>query len=108
MKPFYSILACLFLLICTLDIKAQVPEMKSNPGEIRTINTQSIAPAAPVNELKSTWSTGQKLDSTVSEIYDNDASTFIPSEKYQYAYDDLGQMYPAGILQVEPIRIQLG
>jgi hypothetical protein len=49
-------------------------------------------PPQPVNQFKSALSSEQKLDSSVSAIWDIQAEQFVFTEKYEYTYNELGQI----------------
>ncbi len=91
MKPFCSILAGLFLFIYAREIRAQEPPMQIDQGKSVRPAINQLHPPQPTNVLKSTWSTDQKLDSSISEIRDINAGRFVFTEKYEYIYDDLGR-----------------
>ena len=91
MKTICSILTGLFLLVFFHYAQGHPSQVQTIQGISAQPQINHLHPPEPAGQLKSTWSTDQKLDSSIPEIYDKNADQFIPAEKYEYTYDELGR-----------------
>jgi hypothetical protein len=64
--------------------------LNSIPAVYAQHNSSLVHPSQQMTRLKSTWSAGQKLDSTVYVKWDTLADHFVYTLKSEYAYDGMG------------------